>query len=339
MTFKKVMIAIMLCVMALSLVSPAAKAAEPAAACYTKKAASKTYINVSVATLWKDASAKRKMDQPSLSNPVNMRDWTANMSTVKDRLWLTGRAETQALYGQEVTVLKTSGSWAQVAVKDQLTSKNSKGYPGWLPKSQLTTQPAAYEGCQTAWVKSKTAFLFHDKKQSFMEISFNTELPIIKSETNWVQVMTPANGAKWLKKSDIRVLAAVPNIPKPTGSALLATGKQFLGLPYLWSGMSAYGFDCSGFTSSVYRYHGISIPRDASEQAKAGKAVAKSALQPGDLLFFAYNNGKGRVHHVAMYAGSGQMIHAPKAGKRVEIISMNTAPYKQEYAGARRYIQ
>ncbi|MCP3762267.1 NlpC/P60 family protein [Domibacillus sp. A3M-37] len=336
MTFKKVMMAIMLCVMAFSLVPPAAKAADPAT-CYAKTPAKKTYINVSVATLWKEPGTKRQMDQHVLSNPVNMKAWTSKMTTVKDRLWLTGKAETQALYGQEVTVLKTSGSWAQVAVKDQSTPKNSKGYPGWLPKAQVTTQPAAYEACETAGVKSNTAVLFQDKKTSFMELSFNTELPIIKSETNWVQVMTPANGAKWLKKGDIRILAATPVIPKPIGTALLTTGKQFLGLPYLWSGVSSYGYDCSGFTSSVYRYHGISIPRDASDQAKKGKAIAKSSLKPGDLLFFAYNNGKGRVHHVAMYAGNGQMIHSPKAGKRVEIISMNTAPYKQEYAGARRY--
>ncbi|WP_046176019.1 C40 family peptidase [Domibacillus indicus] len=336
MAFKKVMIAIMFFVLALSLVPSYSNAAS--SDCSAKTAVKKTYINVSVATLWKEPGAKRQMDQYVLSTPVNMKAWTAKMSAVKDRLWLTGKAETQALYGQEVTILKTSGSWAQVAVKDQTTAKNSKGYPGWLPKAQITSRAAAYEACQTASIKSKTAVLYHDKKTAFMELSFNTELPIIKSEASWVQVVTPSNGTKWLKKNDIRILGSGTVIPKPAGTALLTTGKQFLGLPYLWSGVSAYGYDCSGFTSSVYRYHGIQIPRDASEQAKAGKAVTKSALKPGDLLFFAYNNGKGRVHHVAMYAGNGKMIHSPKAGKKVEIIPMDTAPYKQEYAGARRYI-
>lgn len=333
MTLKKVLIVLMM----FALTFPLFPADSAASSCYQKTSVKKTYVNVSVATLWKDTSAKRQIDQPILKNPVNMKAWTAKMATVKDRLWLTGKAETQALYGQEVTVLKTSGSWAQVAVKDQSTPKNSKGYPGWLLKSQVTTQPAAYESCEKARVKANTAVLYHDKKTSFMEVSFNTDLPVIKSETNWVQVMTPANGAKWIKKSDVR-LGNTASIPKPIGTALLTTGKQFLGLPYLWSGVSAYGYDCSGFTSSIYNYHGIRIPRDASEQAKAGTAISKSALKPGDLLFFAYNNGKGRVHHVAMYAGDGKMIHSPKAGKRVEIISMNTAPYKQEYAGARRYI-
>ncbi|OMP68041.1 C40 family peptidase [Domibacillus epiphyticus] len=321
-----------------SSVVPQETEAAAAPSCYSPKQAAKTYVNVSVATLWKTPGQKRSIDKYSLSNPVDMRTWTAKMPGVKERIWLTGKTESQALYGQEVKVLKTSGSWVQAAVKDQYTPKSKYGYPGWLPKSQITTQQAGYEKCQIASVKSKTAYLFHDKNKKFIEISFNTRLRILKTEKDWIQVMTPSNKAKWIKKSDVNVYASTPVISKPKGTDLLKTGKVFVGLPYLWAGVSAYGFDCSGFTYSVYRYHGISIPRDASEQFKKGKAVSKSKLQPGDLMFFAYNNGKGKVHHVAMYAGNGKMIHSPRAGKNVEIISINTAPYKQEYAGSRRYI-
>jgi cell wall-associated NlpC family hydrolase len=113
---------------------------------------------------------------------------------------------------------------------------------------------------------------------------------------------------------------------------------MFLGLPYLWAGNSAYGFDCSGFTYTIYKYYGILLPRDATDQIHKGTFIYKSQLQPGDLLFFATNKGKGNIHHVSMYVGNGKMIQAPRAGKSIEIISINTSPYKEEYAGARRYL-
>lgn len=171
-----------------------------------------------------------------------------------------------------------------------------------------------------------------------MEISFNTKLPVISEEQNWVQVNTPTNQVKWVKKTDVNIYTSKAEFPKPTGTDLVMTAKQFLGLSYLWSGTSAYGFDCSGFTFSIYKSYGMHLPRDASEQYKRGKPVLKTNLQPGDLLFFATNHGKGKVHHVAMYIGNGKMIHSPEEGKQVEIISIDTPSYKKEFAGARRYI-
>lgn len=305
---------------------------------FTFKQKSQAYINVPVATLWKKPGKKRTIDRHVLFTPVDMNAWTAKMDSVSDRIWLTGKTETQALFGQEVTVLKTSGSWVKIAVKDQFTFKNSCGYPGWIPKSQIIIRQASYSSRPIAIVKSKKAVLTYNKKTSFLEISFNTRFPVIKNETEWVQVMTPSNKTKWLHKKDVVIYESVLAIPKPTGHELVNTGKDFLGLPYLWSGVSAYGFDCSGFTYSIYCYHGINIPRDASEQMQTGKTIEKKQLQPGDLVFFAYNNGKGSVHHVAMYTGNGQIIHAPKAGKKIEIISLDDSPYKEEYAGARRFI-
>ncbi|WP_162875106.1 C40 family peptidase, partial [Enterobacter cloacae] len=74
---------------------------------------------------------------------------------------------------------------------------------------------------------------------------------------------------------------------------------------------SSYGYDCSGFAYSMYASQGITIPRDASDQALAGTEAASNQLRPGDLLFFAYEEGKGRIHHVGIYIGDGKMIHSP----------------------------
>ena len=94
-----------------------------------------------------------------------------------------------------------------------------------------------------------------------------------------------------------------------------------------------------GFTYTIYQANGITIPRDSSVQATHGTAVNKDDLQKGDLLFFAYEQGKGSVHHVGMYIGGGKMIHAPNPASAVEIIDVfESEHWSSEYAGARRYL-
>ncbi|BAQ12021.1 NLP/P60 family protein [Bacillus sp. OxB-1] len=308
--------------------------------CY-KPDNTKTYtVNVAVTTLWKEPNKTRTVDKPSIAAPVDVTKWTKTMS-IPQKQWLVGKIETQALYGQEVDILKSSGDWYQVAVKDQYSPKNKAGYPGWVPKSHITETYPNYKNCEMAMVSVPKAGLYETAGTSkkFMDISFNTILPVLKEEGAWLQVQTPANGVKFIRKQDAKLLKNATAIAKPTQKDIVNTAKLFTGLPYLWAGTSGFGLDCSGFTYTVYRQHGISIPRDSSVQATNGTAVAKNKMQPGDLMFFSHNKGKGQVHHVSMYIGNGQMIHSPNPKKSVEIISINTEPYKSEFSGARRYLK
>ena len=114
---------------------------------------------------------------------------------------------------------------------------------------------------------------------------------------------------------------------------------MFSGLGYLWAGTSGFGYDCSGFTAAVYAAHGITIPRDASDQATVGRPVGPGQLQPGDLLFFASNGGRGLIHHVAMYVGGGLMIQSPATGSTIETVPVGRLDrIAGEYWGARRYL-
>ncbi|MDO3411643.1 C40 family peptidase [Saccharibacillus sp. CPCC 101409] len=315
--------------------SPAQTAAAPAAK-------TKQVVGVTVATLWTSPGLARAIDAPSLTSPADIKAWTAAMNTADKRRWLTGKTETQALYGREVKVLQTKGTWVKVAVLDQATSKSSDGYPGWLPAVQLKTVPAADwepSAGKTATVGAKTAQLYRANGQTkLLELSFGTRLPVVSESGKWIEVRTPQYGTAKLLAADVELTEPGAKTQQPTGEQLVETGKAFLGLPYLWAGVSAYGFDCSGFTGALYGYYGISLPRDASEQFRAGTAVSKANMQPGDLMFFAHNNGKGGIHHVAMYIGGGKMMHSPKAGRTVEIIPISTAGYANEFAGARRYL-
>jgi cell wall-associated NlpC family hydrolase len=298
-------------------------------------------VNSAVATLWSEPGGNRPLDEMSTAAVVDIRSWTAGM-TIQDKLWLVGKLETQALYGQRVKVIDTAGDWVKVIVSEQPTSRNEEGYPGWMPLRQLTDSEAAFipKACPQAVVKAITAFLYDAPAadRPFLELSFNTRLPIVEEIGAYYVVQTPGDGEKYLPKTEAMLAGGNEATVNPTGEHLVDTANLFLGLPYLWAGVSAFGFDCSGFTYSLYGFHGIGIPRDASDQSKSGTAVRRSELRPGDLMFFAYDNGKGRVHHVGMYAGNGQMIHSPKSESSIELTPIDTPYFVKEYAGARRYL-
>ncbi|MBR0366046.1 MAG: C40 family peptidase [Clostridia bacterium] len=117
------------------------------------------------------------------------------------------------------------------------------------------------------------------------------------------------------------------------GQAIVNTAMKYLGTPYRWGGTSPSGFDCSGLVQYVCRANGISVPRVAASQRGAGTYISRENLQPGDLVFFS--NGGG-ISHVGIYAGNGNMIHAPHTGDVVKVASINSSYRVSHYAGAVR---
>ncbi|HEY8415888.1 MAG TPA: C40 family peptidase [Thermaerobacter sp.] len=349
------------------------------------------YVAVSVATLWREPGIHRELDCPALANPADPRGWLAAM-TVEDKRGLVGRVETQVLFGQRVLVVDRRGPWVRAIVPDQGNPEEPRGYPGWLPSWQLAEDPvygALLRGAEEAAasgtasgtaapspeapgasagaeppkglvaVRALATWLHHapDPDARFVELSFETRLPLLAEEGEWLAVavptgrlpalggpgVTPGVAVAWLRRASVTVLPAeagnVGGASGASGTALLDTARQFLGVPYLWGGTSGFGVDCSGFVYLVHRAHGLLIPRDAGPQRDhgGGRPVEREALRPGDLVFFAHDGGRGAVHHVAMYAGDGRMIHAPNSERPVEEIPLDTPPYGDKYAGARRY--
>ncbi|MCR3722481.1 MULTISPECIES: C40 family peptidase [Prauserella salsuginis group] len=301
------------------------------------------FVDVTTATLWVEPGLDRPVDAPSLTNPVDLDQWNRNMADTETRRWLTGKLETQAVLGSGVEVTEVDGDWAHVVVEGQDTPRDDRGYPGWMPVDQLVendkfdalvdTRPWAQVTGDKTWLTGTPA-----GAQPLSEISFNTRLPVLAETPQAVRVALPDGSRAWLEQDAVDVHDQGEQPAAPTGEDLVATGKQFLGLRYLWAGVSAYGFDCSGFTYSVHRAHGVSIPRDSSAQAEYGQDVAVEDLQPGDLLFFAQPGGVGRVHHVGMYIGEGKMIHAPNASESVSIVDWQEWDTDDEFSGAKRMI-
>lgn len=103
-------------------------------------------------------------------------------------------------------------------------------------------------------------------------------------------------------------------------SRIIAEAKKHIGVRYQWGGTTPSGFDCSGYTSWVYKHAaGVSIPRTSGQQLNGGTRISKSEALPGDLIHMP--------GHVGIYAGNGQMYHAPSSGKTVSLAKIWTSNY------------
>lgn len=300
-----------------------------------QEAASLRYIDVSVATLWTSPSAPRAIDRPALCNPVDMRAWTRVLNTTA-RLGLVGRIETQALFGEPVRVLARRGSWTRIAVVGQPTPLDQRGYPGWVPSRQLSASASFGRllSGRVAVVAIPTVSLQSEPEP--LELSFGTCLPVVDVFGGDVVVATPAGRTARLPGSAVRVYRTAAGMSLPSGQAIVDTACTFLGLSYLWGGTSAFGFDCSGLVHLVYRTQGLVIPRDADAQTRAGRVVARRALRPGDLVFFATDPPSRAVTHVAVDAGDGRILESPNSAGAVHVIPL--AARGNEYVTARRYL-
>ena len=279
------------------------------------------WVAVPVVTVWNQPGLVRAIDAPVLQAQPLVRQWITSMD-FRQKVDLGNRMATQALLDDPLTVLDIDGDWAHVLVDEQKGSVYTEGIDGWVPRSQISFTPP-HASASMAMV----SVLFAPAGN--LELSYGTQLSVVGSLPGYAVVDT-AEGVLNVPQGDVRTTP-----PAGGGGAVLGEAKQFLGLPYLWAGTSAYGFDCSGLTYSIYREFGITLARDAADQAREGTPVATTDLRAGDLLFFAAG---GLVHHVAVYAGNGMMLDAPETGGRVELVPLWTSYLSSQYAGARRYI-
>lgn len=296
--------------------------------------------SVPVATVWTAPEKARPVDAESIAENPDINKWLQEMSREDNKdLTDSGRIQTQLLYGEPVLIEEVVDGWAKIIALWQPCRKDERGYPGWVPLNQLKEVEALTE-LGYARVTANKAQLWTESFTPLKAVSFNTLLPV-KELGDFVRLQTP-DGDALVMADAVEIVAAYNQSPKGSGLDIAKLGAEFLDLPYLWGGMSSYGYDCSGFTYNLMKANGVILSRDAVDQALEGLEIdqhAPNAWHIGDLLFFAYEEGKGNLHHVGIYYGNGLMLHSPTPGKSVEIIELAGTKHETELCAVRRFME
>lgn len=134
-----------------------------------------------------------------------------------------------------------------------------------------------------------------------------------------------------------RLARLIPEADRPEAAHdIIRTAYAYRGTPYRYGGSAGGGFDCSGFTSYLYRRKGISLPHSASGQFHQGNKISKGDLEPGDLVFFSTVT-RG-ISHVGMYVGEGKFVHSSsRRSGGVRVDSLASGYYSERFRGGRRY--
>lgn len=192
---------------------------------------------------------------------------------------------TQLLFGEIVTVHETNAPW-----------------------SKITTFSDHYEG----FVDHKHLFYLSEKEvRRWIESSdYQQSLMLEINSSNGKQIVYRGSripvdvGAANIGKFEFELLAE----DKTNYSSIVEAAADYMNTPYLWGGKSPFGIDCSGLTQTVYRFFGVNLPRDASQQIDIGIDIEFGDHEPGDLAYFA--NSSGKITHVGVIAENNGIYHA-----------------------------
>ncbi|MCP2328070.1 cell wall-associated NlpC family hydrolase [Hamadaea flava] len=296
-------------------------------------------IGVATATLFREPTTDRPLDAPALAPVTDVRKWVASLEPAER---LRTAVVSQALLGEPAIVDSTVDGWSKVVLTGQpATDLDPRGYPGWLPSCQLAPSVAASAASLAAsgltdssagadLVVAVTATTLRDVPDGDLvlpAVVLGTRLrraPLTgpgrstTSASGWCAVDVPGHPEPlWARSLD---LAPAPTTVTPR--EVLKTAAMLRETPYVWGGLSPFGIDCSGLVHLSWRRHGVTLPRDAYNQAAYTTPIPFGTERPGDLYFFA-RPGQ-RVHHVGFVASAPRgdtriMLHACSEQREVVI--------------------
>ena len=246
----------------------------------------------------------------------------------------------QALLGQTVGVLEAWGDFVRVRTPD--------AYEGWLPARSVlpyasAAAPRYARQGRVVEVTSLVANVYRDadvttaRPARVAPLATRLEVRADGPTERWLALRLPDGTTGWIQRGDVKPVDPAAAPKRGTPEEIVATARRFLGVPYLWGGMSAHGLDCSGFVGQVYRAAGVVLPRDADLQFEDPTAapVERDALQPGDLVFFGRD--AKHVSHVGLSLGGARFLNATTW--QVPVVREDTLDdphWSSIYQGARR---
>lgn len=241
---------------------------------------------------------------------------TAESLNVREKAENDAKIINQLTVNTKVTVTETTGNWSKIKVNGKTGYVASKYLSDKKVDVTSRSEQISRSSTETTAETATVATTSSNNSEKPKESSEKTESKTTSSQAS--SSSTSSSGA--------------------TGSGIVEYAKKYLGYKYVSGGSSPEtGFDCSGFTSYVYKHFGISISRTSGAQASNGTAVSKSNLQAGDLVIFN-NKSNSSVGHVGIYIGGNTFIHAGSSRTGVITTSLSDSYYSKRYVTARRII-
>lgn len=265
---------------------------------------------------------------------------TANNVNIRNGAGLNYKVVASAGKNDRVVWLDYSKGWYRI--------KLSNGVQGWIygkyVKVQNVAENVSREGAgKRAFISADQVNMRNDSsmKAKITAVLRKGQAVLVKGQRNgWFNVVLGDGRSGWVYGDYVSTgmeTVSRGSTARIDGQRIVEYAKTFLGTRYVYGGASPAGFDCSGFTSYVYRHFGISLPRTADEQGSHGIYVSRDNLAPGDLVFFATSGGRS-ITHAGIYIGNNSFIHSSSARRGV-IISELSDYYDRAYVTARRYLQ
>lgn len=264
-----------------------------------------------------------------------------SVADIRTQNKFTSGMATQALLGMPVKLYEKD-SWYRVQLPDS--------YFGWAHEKQII--PMKRSEFNNWILSSKIIYTKHygfsyqkpDKDGATVsDLVAGNILKYEGIEGNYFKVSYPDRRIAYILRSESQEFSIWSQSRNPSGENFVEMAKSMMGIPYVWGGTSTKGFDCSGLVSTVLFLHGLTIKRDASQQAYIGEEVditnGYDDLQVGDLLFFgtkAIEDKKENIRHVGFYIGENRFIHA---SGYVKINSLNPRDSDYDELNAKEFIK
>ncbi len=168
------------------------------------------------------------------------------------------------------------------------------------------------------------------------QVTTNTPVDIIyTTNTGWCSVLFEDNSTGFVSARYLKMEKDINS--SLDGNAIASEAHNYLGYKYVYGTAGPNTFDCSGFTSYLYKKYGYTLPRSSYTQATVGTYIDKNDLKAGDLVFFS-NSSTSNIGHVGIYVGNGEFIHASTSNRGVVKDSLSTDYYIRHYITARRIV-
>lgn len=282
---------------------------------------------------------------------------------VRDSASKDGKVIDSLILNHKVEILDLENDWYKIKledgegyifaelVSDQKTAEvTSRSLSKPRTSNTTTTTNSNEKVIKTAYVSGSKVNVRKTASTSasiITSLSKKTKIEVIGESGNWYKIKT-SKGNGYISKD--YVVDSLDQIKETTkqesisttitsgdASDIVSYAKQFLGCRYVYGGSGPSSFDCSGFTQYIFKHFGVSLPHNAVTQARYGKYVSKSDLQPGDLVIFN-NSSNTSIGHAGIYIGSGKFIHAANPSRGVTTDTLNSGYYLKRFVEGRRLV-